>query len=143
MVEIFDLRSDVYNFLHSPQMFNRSAKCCSLKLNFDGSGINSSLFQNTKRFASKSLFIDEKVISVSSGRGGDGKIAFAKDKWHQFGPASGGNGGIGASIYLVASKRITTLNGLNSKYLGVNGKVATFNSRKEILESCTVPMQKM
>ena len=47
------------------------------------------------------MFIDEAVIKVIAGRGGDGCLAFRREKFIQMGGPWGGNGGHGASIKFV------------------------------------------
>ena len=55
------------------------------------------------------MFIDRAVIEVRSGKGGDGMIAFRREKCVPKGGPAGGNGGRGASIFLRANSRINTL----------------------------------
>ena len=55
------------------------------------------------------MFIDRAVIEVRSGKGGDGAIAFLREKYVPNGGPAGGNGGRGGSIFLRASKTINTL----------------------------------
>ena len=55
------------------------------------------------------MFIDRAVIEVRSGKGGDGAIAFLREKYVPKGGPAGGNGGRGGSIFLRASKTINTL----------------------------------
>ena len=55
------------------------------------------------------MFIDRAVIEVRSGKGGDGAIAFLREKYVPKGGPAGGNGGRGGSIYLRASQTINTL----------------------------------
>jgi GTP-binding protein len=55
------------------------------------------------------MFIDRAKIEVRAGNGGDGSIAFLKEKYVAFGGPSGGNGGRGGSIIFVAQKGVTTL----------------------------------
>ncbi|NLB48523.1 MAG: GTPase ObgE [Erysipelotrichia bacterium] len=55
------------------------------------------------------MFIDRTIIEVRSGKGGDGVIAFIREKHVPRGGPAGGNGGRGASIYLRASKTVNTL----------------------------------
>lgn len=55
------------------------------------------------------MFIDYAKIIVRSGKGGDGIVAFRREKYVPKGGPSGGNGGNGGSIYLVADKNISTL----------------------------------
>ena len=55
------------------------------------------------------MFIDRAVIEVRSGKGGDGAIAFRREKYVAKGGPAGGNGGRGGSIYFRANKAINTL----------------------------------
>ena len=55
------------------------------------------------------MFIDRAVIEVRSGKGGDGAIAFLREKYVPKGGPAGGNGGRGGSIYLKANSGINTL----------------------------------
>lgn len=55
------------------------------------------------------MFIDYAKITIRSGKGGDGIVAFRREKYVPKGGPSGGNGGNGGSIYLVADKNISTL----------------------------------
>lgn len=55
------------------------------------------------------VFIDEAIIRVSGGRGGDGCIAFRREKFVPRGGPSGGDGGDGGSVWLVGDSSINTL----------------------------------
>ena len=55
------------------------------------------------------MFIDRAIIEVRSGKGGDGRIAFRREKSRPKGGPSGGNGGRGGSIYLRCSNEVNTL----------------------------------
>lgn len=70
------------------------------------------------------MFIDKVVIEVRSGKGGDGMIAFLREKCVEKGGPSGGNGGRGASIIFRANKSINTLfNFRHSKvFIGPEGE---------------------
>lgn len=70
------------------------------------------------------MFIDRAIIEVRSGKGGDGAIAFLREKFVPKGGPAGGNGGRGASIFLRANSRINTLfNFRHSKtFIGPDGE---------------------
>ncbi len=55
------------------------------------------------------LFVDEVTIFVQGGRGGDGAVAFRREKFVPKGGPDGGDGGDGGSVYLLASSGINTL----------------------------------
>lgn len=55
------------------------------------------------------MFIDKATIEVRSGSGGNGMIAFHREKFVDRGGPSGGNGGRGGSIIFRAVKNVTTL----------------------------------
>ena len=55
------------------------------------------------------MFIDETIIKVIAGRGGDGCLAFRREKYVQMGGPYGGNGGHGASIKFQVDTGLHTL----------------------------------
>ena len=54
-------------------------------------------------------FIDEAVINVRAGNGGNGMASFRREKYIPKGGPDGGDGGSGGSVYLVATTGINTL----------------------------------
>jgi GTPase len=55
------------------------------------------------------LFVDEVEITVRAGRGGDGAMAFMREKYRPMGGPAGGDGGHGGSVVLQADSGIRTL----------------------------------
>lgn len=55
------------------------------------------------------MFIDEVIVTVKAGNGGDGSAAFRREKYIQFGGPDGGDGGNGGSVIFVADPNINTL----------------------------------
>src|SRR5688500_8171179 len=54
-------------------------------------------------------FLDEAKVWVKAGDGGDGVIAFRREKFMEFGGPDGGNGGRGGSIVVEAVEGLNTL----------------------------------
>lgn len=73
------------------------------------------------------MFIDEVLIKVEAGKGGDGCLAFRREKYIPMGGPFGGNGGKGADIKFVVDEGLHTL--IDLRYMkkikgdkGENGK---------------------
>jgi hypothetical protein len=54
-------------------------------------------------------FIDEALIEVVAGDGGNGAVSFRREKYVPRGGPDGGDGGRGGSIYAIADRNINTL----------------------------------
>ncbi|WP_326908487.1 GTPase ObgE [Sedimentibacter sp. MB31-C6] len=83
------------------------------------------------------MFIDIAKVSVKAGKGGNGSVAFRREKYEPMGGPAGGDGGDGGSIILVADEGLRTLmdfrykrryqaekggDGRNKKQFGSDGK---------------------
>ena len=55
------------------------------------------------------MFIDEVIIELNAGRGGNGCMAFRREKYVEMGGPFGGNGGKGADIIFKADEGLRTL----------------------------------
>ena len=55
------------------------------------------------------MFFDEAKIFVQAGRGGDGCVAFRREKYEPLGGPNGGNGGNGGDVSLSADPNLNTL----------------------------------
>ena len=68
-------------------------------------------------------FVDKARISVSSGKGGDGAVAFHREKYVAAGGPDGGDGGRGGSVVFVVDDNMSTLMDFRykRKYAAGNG----------------------
>jgi GTP-binding protein len=55
------------------------------------------------------MFVDEVLIHVKAGDGGNGCLAFRREKYVPHGGPSGGDGGHGGDVWLVATEHQNTL----------------------------------
>ena len=62
-------------------------------------------------------FIDKAKIKVISGRGGNGVVAWRREKFVDKGGPAGGDGGRGGDVYFIADETMSTL--LDFKYKSV------------------------
>ena len=73
-------------------------------------------------------FIDKAKIKVISGRGGNGAVAWRREKFVDKGGPAGGDGGRGGDIYLIADESLSTLLDFKFKSVfkaqsGENGRI--------------------
>src|SRR5574344_623965 len=72
-------------------------------------------------------FIDKAKIKIISGKGGNGMVAWRREKYVDKGGPAGGDGGRGGDIYLIADESMTTLMDVKFKSIfkadnGENGR---------------------
>ena len=54
-------------------------------------------------------FVDEVLIKVTAGNGGNGCSSFRREKYVAFGGPNGGDGGRGGSVHLIADRGCSSL----------------------------------
>ena len=90
-------------------------------------------------------FVDHARISVKAGNGGNGCIAFLREKFRPKGGPCGGDGGHGGSVIIQANKNLSTLHDLkyNKKYIahsGENGKGKNMHGKNGADITISVPI---
>ncbi|MBX2860591.1 MAG: GTPase ObgE [Vampirovibrio sp.] len=63
------------------------------------------------------MFLDKVKIHIKSGAGGNGKVAWRREKFVPYGGPAGGDGGNGGNVYLEATNNLNTL--LDFKYKSI------------------------
>ncbi|MGL4253625.1 MAG: GTPase ObgE [Fusobacteriaceae bacterium] len=81
------------------------------------------------------MFIDEVIVTIKAGDGGDGASTFRREKCVQFGGPDGGDGGNGGSLIFVADPNVNTLIDFKFKKIfkaenGVNGAKKQMHGRR-------------
>lgn len=79
-------------------------------------------------------FLDKAKIKILSGRGGNGTVAWRREKYVDKGGPAGGDGGAGGDVYFIADENLSTL--MDFKYQsvfkaenGVNGRSKSQHGR--------------
>lgn len=80
------------------------------------------------------MFLDKTKIKILSGKGGNGIVAWRREKYVDKGGPAGGNGGKGGDIYLVATEDMSTLMDFQFQSVfkaenGENGYIKTQHGR--------------
>src|SRR5699024_8791293 len=72
----------------------------------------------------KYMFIDVAKIKIASGKGGDGKVSFHREKYVASGGPDGGDGGRGGSVVFQVDDNLSTLLDFRykKKYVAPNGE---------------------
>ncbi len=79
-------------------------------------------------------FLDKTRIRIISGRGGNGMVAWRREKYVDKGGPAGGDGGSGGDVYLVADENMSTLMDFKYKSVfkadnGENGSIKNMHGR--------------
>jgi GTP-binding protein len=61
------------------------------------------------------MFLDQAKIHVKAGDGGNGAVAFRREKYIPFGGPSGGDGGHGGDVVLWVDPKLNTLASFHHK----------------------------
>ncbi len=90
------------------------------------------------------MFVDSVKISLRAGKGGNGVVAFAREKFIPKGGPSGGNGGNGGSILLKTDSHVLSLEGFRNRRLinaenGFPGAGSLRQGRNGVSLELTVP----
>ena len=75
------------------------------------------------------MFVDIAKIRVKAGKGGDGRVAFHREKYVAAGGPDGGDGGKGGDIVFVADSHLSTLLDFRfkRKYVAPDGEMGGTN----------------
>ncbi|KAH8112261.1 hypothetical protein DFH11DRAFT_1608890 [Phellopilus nigrolimitatus] len=88
-------------------------------------------------------FLDNLIVTVRGGKGGNGCVAFHREKFVPHGPPSGGNGGKGGDVYILPTPGLTTLSSISKRIRGEqggNGKGTWMNGRSALPTIIRVPV---
>lgn len=79
-------------------------------------------------------FLDKTKVKIISGKGGNGMVAWRREKYVDKGGPAGGDGGRGGDVYLVATENMSTLMDFKFKSVfkadnGENGSIKNMHGR--------------
>ncbi|KAL5478371.1 MTG2 [Sanghuangporus weigelae] len=74
-----------------------------------------------KRRQRGQTFLDNLIVTIRGGKGGNGCVAFHREKFVPYGPPSGGNGGRGGDVYILPTPGLTTLSSIPKRIRGSSG----------------------
>ena len=91
------------------------------------------------------MFVDEVIVETTAGRGGDGCMAFRREKYIAMGGPFGGNGGKGGDVIFKADEGLRTLIDLRyQKHIkgnpGANGEGKAKNGKSAVDTVVRVPV---
>ena len=91
------------------------------------------------------MFVDEVIVELTAGRGGDGCMAFRREKYVAMGGPFGGNGGKGGDIIFKVDEGLRTLIDLRyQKHIkassGENGQGKNKNGKNALDMIVKVPL---
>lgn len=75
------------------------------------------------------MFLDKSKIKILSGRGGNGMVAWRREKYVDKGGPAGGDGGNGGDVYFIANENMSTL--MDFRYQSVFKAEAGVNGRNK------------
>lgn len=94
----------------------RKALAAKNVVNAGGSSTNAKQLRNNKQQPPPEWkFFDTARVHVTAGSGGNGCVAFRREKGEAMGGPYGGRGGNGGSVYFLADESLNTLAGLRSR----------------------------
>ncbi|KIY49750.1 GTPase [Fistulina hepatica ATCC 64428] len=75
-----------------------------------------------KRRLGGQTFLDYQIVDVQAGRGGDGCVAFHREKFKPKGPPSGGDGGRGGDVHILPDPALTSLHSVPKRIRAEDGR---------------------
>ncbi|KAG2379527.1 hypothetical protein C9374_006644 [Naegleria lovaniensis] len=137
---ISTFRNDVNKYARYFSNFNNYQRMASLTSSMglgrlgEKTTIEKNRFPMIKTRSGKHIqYVDQCVVKVRGGAGGDGHVHFLREKFKPIGKASGGDGGSGGSVFIKASMNRHSLCGID--YIqkakdGDNGQKRNKNGKK-------------